>query len=154
MAVIKESSTIQENKQYALQQCPVTYVMEKIGAYWKPIILYHLSKGEKRYSELKRAIPAVTEKMLIQHLKQLEADNLVTRASKPVVPPFVTYRLTDAGHGLIPVIDAMAAWAIIDMKDSFRKNMDKEKCTIVLDRPKNKTIKRQARATFAGESID
>ena len=66
MTAIKESSTIQENKQYALDTCPVTYVMEKIGGYWKPIILYHLSTGDKRYSELKRAIPAVTEKMLIQ----------------------------------------------------------------------------------------
>lgn len=116
MTAIKESSTIQENKQYALEKCPVTFVMEKIGGYWKPIILYHLSTGNKRYSELKRAIPAVTEKMLIQHLKQLEADGLVIREAKPVVPPFVTYRLSNAGEGLLPVIDAMASWAF-KMKD-------------------------------------
>ncbi len=116
MTAIKESSTIQENKQYALEKCPVTFVMEKIGGYWKPIILYHLSTGDKRYSELKRAIPAVTEKMLIQHLKQLEADGLVIREAKPVVPPFVTYRLSNAGNGLLPVIDAMASWAF-KMKD-------------------------------------
>ncbi len=116
MTAIKESSTIQENKQYALEKCPVTFVMEKIGGYWKPIILYHLSTGDKRYSELKRAIPAVTEKMLIQHLKQLEADGLVIREAKPVVPPFVTYRLSNAGTGLLPVIDAMASWAF-KMKD-------------------------------------
>jgi DNA-binding HxlR family transcriptional regulator len=111
MTVIKESSTIQENKQYALEKCPVTFVMEKIGGYWKPIILYHLSTGDKRYSELKRAIPAVTEKMLIQHLKQLESDGLVIREAKPVVPPFVTYRLSNAGRGLMPVIHEMANWA-------------------------------------------
>ncbi|PUU70958.1 transcriptional regulator [Flavobacterium sp. WLB] len=111
MTAIKESSTIQENKQYALEKCPVTFVMEKIGGYWKPIILWHLSSGMKRYSELKREIPAITEKMLIQHLKQLEADGLVIRESKPVVPPFVTYRLSNAGQGLLPVIEAMAAWA-------------------------------------------
>ncbi len=116
MTAIKESSTIQENKQYALEKCPVTFVMEKIGGYWKPIILYHLSTGDKRYSELKRAIPAVTEKMLIQHLKQLEADGLVIREAKPVVPPFVTYKLSNAGNGLLPVIDAMASWAF-KMKD-------------------------------------
>ena len=116
MTAIKESSTIQENKQYALEKCPVTFVMEKIGGYWKPIILYHLSTGDKRYSELKRAIPAVTEKMLIQHLKQLEADGLVIREAKPVVPPFVTYKLSSAGNGLLPVIDAMASWAF-KMKD-------------------------------------
>ena len=121
MAAIKESSTIQENKQYALEQCPVTYVMEKIGGYWKPIILYHLSKEDKRYNELKKAIPAITEKMLIQHLKQLEADNLVIREAKPIVPPFVTYRLSNAGKGLLPVIDAMAAWAFKDMDGAFKK---------------------------------
>jgi DNA-binding HxlR family transcriptional regulator len=120
MATIKQASTIQENKRYALAQCPVTYVMEKIGGYWKPIILYHLSKGDKRYAELKRAIPAITEKMLIQHLKQLESDKLVIREAKPVVPPFVTYRLSVAGRGLQPVIKAMAEWAIKDMKGKFK----------------------------------
>lgn len=125
MTTIKESSTIQENKQYALEKCPVTYVMEKIGGYWKPIILYHLSKGDKRYNELKKSIPAVTEKMLIQHLKQLEADNLVIRESKPVVPPFVTYSLSNAGKGLLPVIDAMAAWAFKDMDGAFEKSLSK-----------------------------
>lgn len=119
MTAIKESSTIQENKQYALEKCPVTYVMEKIGGYWKPIILYHLSNGSLRYSELKRAIPAVSEKMLIQHLKQLEADNLIIREAKPVVPPFVTYRLSSAGIGLMPVIQAMAEWAFIDKENGF-----------------------------------
>ncbi|MEX6689692.1 helix-turn-helix domain-containing protein [Danxiaibacter flavus] len=129
MATVKESSTIQENKQYALEQCPVSYVMEKIGGFWKPIILYHLSQSDKRYSELRRAIPAVTEKMLIQHLKQLEADNLVIRESKPVVPPFVTYRLSQAGLGLLPVINAMAAWAFKDMKGDYKKISQKRAAT-------------------------
>ena len=119
MTAIKETSTIQENKQYALEKCPVTYVMEKIGGYWKPIIIYHLSSGPLRYSELKRAIPAVTEKMLIQHLKQLEADNLVIREAKPVVPPFVTYSLSASGNGLLPIIEAMATWAFKDKEVGF-----------------------------------
>jgi DNA-binding HxlR family transcriptional regulator len=114
MTLIKESSTIQENKKFALTECPVTYIMEKIGGYWKPIILYHLLTGDKRYSELRKAIPAITEKMLIQHLKQLEADNLLIRESKPVVPPYVTYRLTASGKKLHPVLFAMANWAIED----------------------------------------
>jgi DNA-binding HxlR family transcriptional regulator len=121
MAAIKQSSTIQENKAYALAQCPVTYVMERIGSYWKPIILWHLASGDKRYGELKRAIPAITEKMLIQHLKQLESDKLIIREAKPVVPPFVTYRLSAAGRALTPIVDAMAAWAIKDMKGAFKK---------------------------------
>lgn len=118
MAKVKESSTIQENKQIAFNECPVTYVMERIGGYWKPIILYHLLSGSKRYSELKKAIPAVTEKMLIQHLKQLETDNLVMREAKPVVPPYVTYSLTASGQALQPVLYAMAVWAMEDSKGS------------------------------------
>lgn len=119
MTAVKETSTIQENKQIALDMCPVTHVMQKIGGYWKPIILYHLSGGDKRYSEIKRAIPAVTEKVLIQHLKQLEQDGLVIREAKPVVPPFVTYRLSTAGAGLMPVINEMATWAFKDMEGVF-----------------------------------
>lgn len=121
MTAIKENSTIQENKKYALETCPVTYFMEKIGGYWKPIILYHLSAGDKRYSELKRAVPAITEKMLIQHLKQLETDGIVIREAKPVVPPYVTYSLSNAGKGLIPVIQTMADWAFKDMDGAFSK---------------------------------
>jgi DNA-binding HxlR family transcriptional regulator len=112
MSKIKENSTIQENKQTALKQCPVTYVMGKIGGYWKPIILYHLLAGSKRYSEIRKAIPAITEKVLIQHLKDLESDGLLQREAKPVVPPHVTYRLTPSGLALKPVLDAMIGWAM------------------------------------------
>lgn len=119
MTQIKQSSTIQENKKVALGACPVTYVMGKIGGHWKPIILYHLLSGSKRYSELRKAIPAVTEKMLIQHLKQLETDQLVIREAKPVVPPFVTYRLSDSGRALQPVLQAMANWALAE--DAYKE---------------------------------
>ncbi|MBE9586067.1 helix-turn-helix transcriptional regulator [Mucilaginibacter sp. JRF] len=118
MTAIKEASTIQENKGFALEQCPVTYIMEKIGGHWKPIILYHLLSGTKRYNELRRAIPAITEKMLIQHLKQLEADKLLIREAKPVVPPYVTYTLTPAGQKLKKVLYEMAEWAIEDSKNN------------------------------------
>ncbi len=62
MVKVKESSTIQANKQAAFQECPVTYVMEKIGGYWKPIILFNLLAGPKRYSDLRKSIPTITEK--------------------------------------------------------------------------------------------
>lgn len=102
------------NKTQAELLCPVTYVMNKIGGHWKPVILYQLVNGPKRYSELRRAIPAVTEKMLIQHLKQLEADNLVIRKAEPVVPPHVTYKLSPSGEELTPVMTAMVEWALKD----------------------------------------
>jgi DNA-binding HxlR family transcriptional regulator len=118
MTKIKEASTYNLNREIVIQECPVTYVMQKIGGHWKPIILYHLLAGPKRYSEIKRAMPHITEKMLIQHLKQLETDKLLSREAKPVVPPFVTYTLTESGKELETVIDAMAAWAFRDMERS------------------------------------
>lgn len=115
MTKIKESSTYNANREIVMQECPVTYVMSKIGGHWKPIILYHLLSGPKRYSEIRKAMPHITEKMLIQHLKQLETDSLLTREARPVVPPYVTYTLTEGGRELKSVIDAMAAWAFKDM---------------------------------------
>ena len=116
MTAIKESSTRNFNKELNEISCPVSYVMNKIGGHWKPIILFQLMSGPKRYSELKRAIPAITEKMLIQHLKQLQGDNLILRKAEQVVPPVVTYKLAPAGEKLAPVLDAMAAWGIEDNK--------------------------------------
>ena len=120
MSTIKESSTIQANKQSAFAECPITHVMEKIGGYWKPIILFNLLSGVKRYSELRRSIPGITEKVLIQQLKQLETDGLLVRKSMPVVPPHVTYALTPSGQRLEAVLYAMAVWAVSDSKESGR----------------------------------
>lgn len=112
MANIKETSVIQENKSNAFAACPVTFVMEQIGGYWKPIILFNLLAGTKRYHELRKSIPGITEKVLIQQLKQLETSNLIIRRSKPVIPPYVTYELSKKGKALHPVLLAMAEWAV------------------------------------------
>ncbi|TWR29324.1 winged helix-turn-helix transcriptional regulator [Mucilaginibacter pallidiroseus] len=110
MTAIKESSTRNANKLQSVSACPVSYLMNKIGGHWKPIILFQLMSGPKRYGDLKRNIPEVTEKMLIQHLKQLQADDLITRHAEPVVPPHVTYQLSTRGESLRPVLDSMAMW--------------------------------------------
>ncbi|WP_143307418.1 winged helix-turn-helix transcriptional regulator [Chitinophaga vietnamensis] len=115
MTKVKEHSTWNENKNISETICPITYVMNKIGGHWKAIILYYLMSGPKRYSELKRSIPAITEKMLVQHLKQLAADNLIVRKVEQVIPPVTIYSLTPSGQGLSPILMAMADWA---MKDS------------------------------------
>lgn len=94
--------------------CPITYVMNKIGGHWKPIILYYLMNGPKRYSELKKAIPAITEKMLAQHLKQLVEDKLIEKKIEQVMPPITIYSLTPSGNELSPILLAMADWAIKD----------------------------------------
>lgn len=79
---------------------------------WKMLILFHLFGGAVlRFSELERAIPAVSQKMLIQQLRQLEADGVVERIIYPEVPPRVEYRLTPWGQALCPALDAILQWA-------------------------------------------
>jgi len=112
MRTIKETSTNNANKQIIMDFCPVYFTLDRIGGRWKPLILWHLRKRKKRYNELKKDIPSITEKMLIQHIKQLEADGLVTREVVAVMPPHVEYGLTDSGMELIPALDAMAAWGL------------------------------------------
>ena len=119
MTAVKESSTNQLNKQNAITDCPVSFTLTKIGGRWKPLIIWNLREGKKRYSELKKLIPAITEKMLIQHLKQLQDDNLVIRKAENVVPPFVTYYLSDAGEDLTVVLNAMAAWGLRDSQRQY-----------------------------------
>ncbi|MFI5161804.1 MAG: winged helix-turn-helix transcriptional regulator [Sphingobacteriales bacterium] len=110
MAAIKQNSTNQENKQAILNFCPVTVTLGKIGGRWKPLIIYNLQQGMLRYAQLKKAIPGITEKMLIQHLRELEADDLVKRDVKPVVPPHVEYSLTQRGKSLNSLLNEMAEW--------------------------------------------
>lgn len=112
MTAVKETSTRNQNKHIAHQSCPVTFVMDKIGGYWKPIIIYHLMSGPKRYSELKRAIPDITEKMLIQHLKQLQNDALVIRTANNAMPLVVSYHLSTSGDELSGVLNSMVDWAL------------------------------------------
>ncbi len=114
----KETSTNQLNMAIAINKCPVTFTLDKIGGRWKALIIYHLLNGQKRYGELKKALPAVTEKMLIQSLKELEADHIVNREVKPVVPPHVTYRLSEAGKALGPALQAMAVWGLEHSKEN------------------------------------
>ena len=114
MTKVKEQSTWNQNKGISELNCPITYVMNKIGGHWKTIILYYLMSGPKRFSELKRAIPAITEKMLAQHLKQLVTDNLVAKKVEQVMPPITIYSLAPSGEELAPILMAMADWAIKD----------------------------------------
>jgi len=111
MGTVKTSSTNQFNKRVIVTKCPVTFTLYKIGGRWKPLIINALLSGTKRYGELKKAIPNVTEKMLIQNLKELEADELIIRIAKPVIPPHVEYSLTESGQELAPVLLSMKVWA-------------------------------------------
>jgi DNA-binding HxlR family transcriptional regulator len=91
--------------------CEKELTLSVIGGKWKMIILWHLGKsGTKRFSELKALIPGITQKMLVNHLRELEEDQIVHREVYPVVPPKVEYSLTEHGKSLMPILDSMYEW--------------------------------------------
>lgn len=90
--------------------CPVTTTLSVIGGKWKPIILYAIRAQTRRFGEIKRMIPAISQKMLAQQLRELEADGVIERKVYAVVPPKVEYSLTGYGRSLAPILDAMEAW--------------------------------------------
>jgi DNA-binding HxlR family transcriptional regulator len=90
--------------------CAVDYAFQRIGGKYKGRILWVLKDGFLRYGELKRAVVGITPKMLTQTLRELEADELVTRKVYLEVPPRVEYRLTTTGKELIPFIKQMRSW--------------------------------------------
>ena len=90
--------------------CALDITMDYIGGKWKTVVLWYLIKEKKRFSELNRLIPDITEKMLSIQLKQLEKMELVKREAFPEVPLRVEYSLTSFGKSLIPVLEAIAKW--------------------------------------------
>jgi len=97
----------------------VEAALKLVEGRWKLIILFHLFGGKvRRFSDLERLIPRVTQKMLIQQLRQLEADGLVTRTVYPQVPPKVDYRLTSWGQALCPALNAILKWAALRVKSA------------------------------------
>lgn len=92
-------------------RCFFELALTVMGGKWKPIILYHLGQaGVQRYSELKRNLPEVTDRMLTRQLRELEADGLIIREVFRQVPPRVEYSLTPQGLGLFPILVTMRDW--------------------------------------------
>lgn len=89
------------------EMCPMVLVHKLISGKWKILILWYLSKGSLRFSELKRNLPNVTQKMLTNQLRSLEEDNLIYRTVYPVVPPKVEYGLTEIGIKIVPLLESM-----------------------------------------------
>ena len=105
-----------KGKQYAYRiqhnvyHCAMDITMHYIGGKWKTIVLWYLRDKTLRFSELKKQIPDITEKMLSMQLKNLESDGLVKREVFAEVPLRVEYSLTDFGKSLRPVLEAVAKW--------------------------------------------
>ena len=104
--------------------CPVATTIELIGGKYKALILWRLSEGTLRFSELQRAISSATPKMLTQQLRELEAQALIHRTVYPVIPPHVEYSLTELGKSLMPVLVAIRDWGA----DYLRANEKEPNC--------------------------
>jgi DNA-binding HxlR family transcriptional regulator len=90
--------------------CPVETAMSVIGGRWRAVIIYYLLQGTQRFSELRRAIPNISQRMLTQDLRGLEEAGIIVRTVYAEVPPRVEYRLTPLGERLRPSIGALLAW--------------------------------------------
>lgn len=98
--------------------CPVRTSTNLLGGKWKLLLLAYLAESPRRYGELKRLAPEISEKMLIQELRVLETDGLVRRTVHHTVPPRVDYELTPIGQELRPVVASLIQWSLryIDQK--------------------------------------
>lgn len=108
----KESSTNAINRTMIREHCGMAFTLSLIGGRWKPGILYQLIRGKMRYSELRKQMPDVSERMLVLQLRELESDGLVRRLVYAEVPPRVEYELTEAGISLKPVLKSMSEWGL------------------------------------------
>mgnify|MGYP002731983574 CR=1 FL=1 len=113
-----------ENK----DNCPVEATLDLIGGKYKALILWHLSDGILRFSQLRQRIPKATPKMLTQQLRELEAQALVHREVYPVIPPKVEYSLTDTGRSLMPILVAMRDWGA-----EYLRSKDQEPCCFMME---------------------
>ena len=93
-----------------LPVCPVATTVQLIGNKWKLLILRNLMARPWRFNEMLRSIPGISQKVLTDNLRGLEADGIITRTVYPEVPPLVEYALSELGDSLRPIIDAMKAW--------------------------------------------
>ena len=96
--------------------CGLDAALDVMGGKWKGLILWALRSEARRFGELRRVVQGISEKMLIQHLKEMEADGIVTRRDFREVPPRVEYALTPFGHTLFGALTPLCEWGTLHMK--------------------------------------
>ena len=100
--------------------CGLDAALAVIGGKWKPLILFHLAQGARRYGELRRAVGQVTDKVLIQQLKELQVDGVVDRRDHQEIPPKVEYSLTEFGSSLAKALAPLCVWGAEHMEEVER----------------------------------
>ncbi len=98
----------------AQRECGLDVALAVVGGKWKPLILFHLSAELRRFGELKRLVFGVSEKVLIQHLKELQADGIVVRTDHRELPPRVDYALTSYGLSLADALTPLCEWGTLN----------------------------------------
>jgi DNA-binding HxlR family transcriptional regulator len=96
--------------------CPIDAMLSVIDGRWKGTILWRLSEGPMRTSELRRSIPEITERMLIRHLQELVQDGILIRHEESRVPPHVHYSISRYGLTLVPVLEVICTWGRSHLK--------------------------------------
>jgi len=128
LLVIGVKQLSQLNKEF---NCEKELTLAIIGGKWKMLILWHLGReGTKRFGELKSLIPDITPRMLVNQLRELEEDLIVTRKVYPVVPPKVEYSLTKEGESLMPILTAMYDWGK-NYRDTVLANQEQKAETLI-----------------------
>lgn len=105
--------------------CTVELSLHVIGGKWKPVILYHLSREEmRRFGEIKKSMPNITQKMLTQQLRELEHDGLIHREVYAQVPPKVEYSLSEFGKSIMPIMESLCQWGQ-RYEEKFQESSDR-----------------------------
>jgi DNA-binding HxlR family transcriptional regulator len=110
--------------------CPITTALAVIGGKWKVIILWQLQGKVKRFGELQKSIPGISQKMLTQELRDLEESGLILRKVYAVVPPRVEYSWTEFGLTIAPVMEQLCAWGV-----AYQDHMQKVAVEKLLNAP-------------------
>ena len=97
--------------------CGLEAALAVLGGKWKPLILFHLAHDTRRYGDLRRAVGGVSDKMLIQHLKEMQADGVVRRLDFKEIPPRVEYSLTPFGRTLAKALAPLCGWGTRHMTE-------------------------------------
>ncbi|MFD1612095.1 winged helix-turn-helix transcriptional regulator [Sphingomonas tabacisoli] len=106
----------------------ISSLLQRVGDKWTVLVVMSLGDGTKRFSELRREIPSVSQRMLTLTLRNLERDGLVSRTVTPTIPPRVDYELTEMGRSLREPVGSLADWALkhVDTIDRARERFDAE----------------------------
>lgn len=116
----KEASTNNLNEKRIHASCGMAYSLKIVGGRWKPAILCRIVYGPMRYSELRKSIEGISERMLVAQLRELEKDQVIERLVYPEVPPRVEYSLTKLGETVKPMLAAMSDWGNLHRERTAR----------------------------------